>query len=444
MSDARKNPAALTFTGGVTGSYDGSIAKSVYIPTSLPASDVSDWAKQPNKPSYIKSEVGLSNVDNTSDKDKPISDATKKALDGKEPVFSKNTAFNKAFGNTAGTVCQGNDSRLSDERTPKLHNHSRSDITDFPTSLPASDVYDWAKAVVKPIYEYGEITGNPPFSNLNLLDNGDFQVWQRGNSFDITERRKYTADRWVAYMNPEEGYVPYTVVNSSRRLKIVSATGGSRFLVYQHKELNNSIIRKILGKKLTLSVKMISGNAQEITTSATVLYNSSDKTSVLLARKAHMISANEYKIMSMTFDISGDIDFDDVKSLQIIIASAGISSDVYIDYAKLELGEMATPFVPRPYAEELMLCQRYYQMIRFGFTGYSDNINLANISTIYLKASMRIKPTITTVNSGSDTNIKNISYTYSDSGTIQVSASSDATGIIRTYDKMITLDAEIY
>ncbi|MCB6585254.1 hypothetical protein, partial [Streptococcus gordonii] len=89
----RKNPAALTFTGGVTGSYDGSIAKSVYIPTSLPASDVYDWAKQPNKPSYIKSEVGLSNVDNTSDKDKPISDATKKALDGKEPVFSKNSAF---------------------------------------------------------------------------------------------------------------------------------------------------------------------------------------------------------------------------------------------------------------------------------------------------------------------------------------------------------------
>lgn len=399
---------------------------------------------QTNPHNVTVEQLGLDNVDNTADKDKPISDATQKALDGKEPVFSKNTAFNKAFGNTAGTVCQGNDSRLSDERTPKLHNHSRSDITDFPTSLPASDVYDWAKAVVKPIYEYGEITGNPPFSNLNLLDNGDFQVWQRGNSFDITERRKYTADRWVAYMNPEEGYVPYTVVNSSRRLKIVSATGGSRFLVYQHKELNNSIIRKILGKKLTLSVKMISGNAQEITTSATVLYNSSDKTSVLLARKAHMISANEYKIMSMTFDISGDIDFDDVKSLQIIIASAGISSDVYIDYAKLELGEMATPFVPRPYAEELMLCQRYYQMIRFGFTGYSDNINLANISTIYLKASMRIKPTITTVNSGSDTNIKNISYTYSDSGTIQVSASSDATGIIRTYDKMITLDAEIY
>lgn len=35
--DSLKNPQALTFTGGVTGSYDGSAAKSVAIPTSLPA-----------------------------------------------------------------------------------------------------------------------------------------------------------------------------------------------------------------------------------------------------------------------------------------------------------------------------------------------------------------------------------------------------------------------
>lgn len=40
-----------------------------------------------------------------------------------EPVFTKNSAFNKNFGNAAGTVCQGNDSRLSDARTPKAHNH---------------------------------------------------------------------------------------------------------------------------------------------------------------------------------------------------------------------------------------------------------------------------------------------------------------------------------
>ncbi len=49
-----------------------------------------------------------------------------KGLEGKEPAFAKNTAFNKSFGNAAGTVCDGADARLSNSR-------------------PASDVSAWAK-----------------------------------------------------------------------------------------------------------------------------------------------------------------------------------------------------------------------------------------------------------------------------------------------------------
>ncbi len=50
---------------------------------SRPASDVSAWAKAPTKPTYTKSEVGLSNVNDTSDANKPISTATQTALDTK-------------------------------------------------------------------------------------------------------------------------------------------------------------------------------------------------------------------------------------------------------------------------------------------------------------------------------------------------------------------------
>lgn len=38
---------------------------------------------------------------------------------------------------------------------------TKSKITDFPSSLPASDVYAWAKASSKPSYSWGEITGKP-------------------------------------------------------------------------------------------------------------------------------------------------------------------------------------------------------------------------------------------------------------------------------------------
>ena len=45
--------------------------------------------------------------------------------------------------------------------TPSSHTHTKSQITDFPSSMPASDVYAWAKASSKPSYSWSEITGKP-------------------------------------------------------------------------------------------------------------------------------------------------------------------------------------------------------------------------------------------------------------------------------------------
>ena len=45
--------------------------------------------------------------------------------------------------------------------TPSSHTHTKSQITDFPTKMPASDVYDWAKAKTKPSYAWSEITNKP-------------------------------------------------------------------------------------------------------------------------------------------------------------------------------------------------------------------------------------------------------------------------------------------
>lgn len=46
-------------------------------PTTLPASDVKDWAKAETKPEYTADEVGLGNVDNTADADKVVASASK-------------------------------------------------------------------------------------------------------------------------------------------------------------------------------------------------------------------------------------------------------------------------------------------------------------------------------------------------------------------------------
>jgi hypothetical protein len=75
---------------GIT-TISGSNTGDQTIPTTLPASDVYAWAKAASKPTYSKSEVGLANVDNTSDASKPISTATQAALDAKASAAALST-----------------------------------------------------------------------------------------------------------------------------------------------------------------------------------------------------------------------------------------------------------------------------------------------------------------------------------------------------------------
>lgn len=74
--------------------------------SALQPSDISDWAKAATKPSYTKSEVGLGNVDNTSDINKPVSTAQANAI---------------AEAKKAGTDAQGN---LTTHTNNKTNPHS--------------------------------------------------------------------------------------------------------------------------------------------------------------------------------------------------------------------------------------------------------------------------------------------------------------------------------
>lgn len=104
---------------------DGTI--SVDLSVYLKSTDISEWAKQSGKPTYTANEIGLGNVDNTADIDKPISAATQTALDGKADTE---------------------------------HTHTVSDITDMPAYLTEETdptVPAWAKAESKPAYTAAEV-----------------------------------------------------------------------------------------------------------------------------------------------------------------------------------------------------------------------------------------------------------------------------------------------
>ena len=131
---------------------------------------------------HVKSEVGVGNVDNTADADKNVKSATKlqtykqgsttSTYGDQYPLYAQwetnsilklvcsgytvKTDYATNAGN-ADTV----DSKHASDFAAASHTHTKSQITDFPTSLPASDVYAWAKASTKPSYSYNEITSKP-------------------------------------------------------------------------------------------------------------------------------------------------------------------------------------------------------------------------------------------------------------------------------------------
>ena len=116
-------------------------------------------------------------------------------LAGKEPAFAKNTGFNKNFGAIAGTVVEGNDSRLSDARTPL--GGSASYIQNQSASAQAASSL-WTSGVVKTSNQLVSTiaTGTAPLTvasttvvpnlNADLLDGQHASAFQLALTNPIT------------------------------------------------------------------------------------------------------------------------------------------------------------------------------------------------------------------------------------------------------------------
>lgn len=115
---------------------------------------VYDWAKQPEKPTYTPEEIGAEKA-GTSD---GIFRSSMKYTDG-EISRLEDTVIPDNVATLEQKITDLNQSvvNLQDAKAKKVHTHLVADITDFPTSLPASDVHDWAKAETKPTYTHDEV-----------------------------------------------------------------------------------------------------------------------------------------------------------------------------------------------------------------------------------------------------------------------------------------------
>lgn len=84
-----------------------------------------------------------------------------------------NTTYGIATSSVAGLVKSGTDITVDGSGNVSVndnsHKHTVSNITDFPSSMPASDVYAWAKASTKPTYTASEVGADPTGSASSAL-----------------------------------------------------------------------------------------------------------------------------------------------------------------------------------------------------------------------------------------------------------------------------------
>lgn len=181
-------------------------------------------------------------------------------------------------------------------------------------------------------------------SNPNLLINGGFTVWQRGESFTVGTSRIYTADRW--YCVKLAGGAESATVSRTEDGMLVS--GASVSMAYM---LESQDVALLAGKQLTLSIGV----------------KNSDGSMKYITRPVEVTGA--------------------------MVSMGGFTAGQTVCWAKLEMGEEATPFVPRSYGEELLACMRYYQKTGTVFCpGY---ITVGGASFTYMPpAPMRSVPTI--------------------------------------------------
>ena len=109
------------------------------------------------------------------------------------------------FGSSAGTVCQGNDPRLSDARTPLAHTHVKADITDFAHTHVKADITDFAHThttadIISGVFAKGFLPTTTVYTD-------------QANSYSAGMKQTFQGDGTNAPINLGAGVTPSSLVN---------------------------------------------------------------------------------------------------------------------------------------------------------------------------------------------------------------------------------------
>lgn len=203
------------------------------------------------------------------------------------------------------------------------------------------------------------------YSNPNLLDNPDFKINQRGES-EYTGTASgigkyiYCVDRWLIFLGTSstEGSVVITP-NSLGGMTISNQTNNIGALIQKIEKYTD-----LFGKQVTFSANI---DGKILSTTATIV-NLTGEIGTLSTDFGFL----RFYVKENTF-----------VDVEIWINA---SKSITVNWAKLEIGSIATPFCPSNPATELAKCQRYFNSlfmngipVKFIGSGIAVTDNMATI-----------------------------------------------------------------
>lgn len=209
----------LSLTGVITGSVSFNGSKDIIVETSLssvPASKITGVLSIDNLPQgalerLVKVANKAARLELTQEQVQ-LGDSVQELDTGTMYIVVDEEKLNTEEGYTVYTAGSASSVPWSgvtgkpESFTPSVHTHTKNQITDFPTSMPASDVHPWAKEANKPTYtptEVGVISTAPTSGQVAVFDGTTGKIKSTGFTIEssVPSGAKFTD---TVYVHPTE------------------------------------------------------------------------------------------------------------------------------------------------------------------------------------------------------------------------------------------------
>jgi len=262
-------------------------------------------------------------------------------------------------------------------------------------------------------------------NNKTLLTNGNFDVWQRGTSFDKTG---YSADRWFFSVyadydsdntNRDGACIAQKVLsggsidNNSYAIELKNQISGNYYSLSQPIITENVLPHQ--GDTVTISYYARSADGSFSTSLSGCFFYSPNTDDIINGKEkisssafSHSVSSGSWTQHSHTFVIPSNAQ---TLLFEIIPVDTNlpINSKLQITQAKLELGAQSSPLIPDPVSDQIEECESYYQVINHASPIPQGNSRFEQ--TINLRSRLRLSENKTRINTQ---NIRNNSRNIED------------------------------